>query len=666
MSMPWAARPHRSFADIRNGAGRKAMNPSHPKYRDDGYARELSDLAKDRECEFRAKDAKERGNDALADGNFSAAVQFYTTAVDLNYRPELHIHYSNRSAAYAKLGKFDLALEDSDRCILVRPDWAKCYFRKGCALQGLRRPAEAAQAFQLGLSIDPANEGLKRALAGAGKMQREAANDFEEINDELHDASRQGDAGLVGQLLAAKHDPAMGDREGNTPLHYAAWEGHTNVVQLLTDSSHIDINSQNKLGQTPLHLASWWGKQQVADWLVNCKADLNARDSSGETPLHHAARNSRDGLIGLLCDSGAATRITSQAGQTPFDVADECCPLSTCRHEACAVLLKEYGEKEAQTEAANRPMGLAALPVGTVVTVSGLTSATQHNGKKGAIVSWNEEKGRFLVEMDQGGTLALKQSSLTGKFNKRKRRPDSKPEGNTSVYVTGLPTTMGDVTDQFLNTYFGRIGKVFRVKAYKNFDGSLKGDALVTYRDADDAEKAVNLLHRQEIRSDCPISVVVADFTQSAKRTVRLKPEITKTFKMEGGLGINFSDDWEIEEITPGSQADLAGLRCALWLTHIQGELIVGKSRDQIYTAFGAAGRPISLGFITYRPPSLQEYDISTTLLLSSTLQVEEERAAEQAKRFEATKTPNYFGDLGTTPDVAVAVGRNKSKFSER
>ena len=44
-----------------------------------------------------------------------------------------------------------------------------------------------------------------------------------------------------------------------------------------------------------------------------------------------------------------------------------------------------------------------------------------------------------------------------------------------------------------------------------------------------------------------------------------------------GGLGINFGEAWEIEDIDEESQAEVLGLRPAIWLTHIQGELIVGK-----------------------------------------------------------------------------------------
>ena len=105
----------------------------------------------------------------------------------------------------------------------------------------------------------------------------------------------------------------------------------------------------------------------------------------------------------------------------------------------------------------------------------------------------------------------------------------------------------------------------------------------------------------------------------------------------------------EIEDIEEESQAEILGLRPAIWLTHIQGELIAGKPdsvrkttplysrfilkmpsfyQDRLRTHIGKAletprvlctkvvvekfkeaGRPITLGFITYKPPDLQEYD---------------------------------------------------------
>ena len=49
--------------------------------------------------------------------------QLYTEAIDLD--PENHILYSNRSAAFAKAEKYDLALTDAEKTMELKPDWAK-------------------------------------------------------------------------------------------------------------------------------------------------------------------------------------------------------------------------------------------------------------------------------------------------------------------------------------------------------------------------------------------------------------------------------------------------------------------------------------------------------------------------------------------------------------
>jgi RNA recognition motif-containing protein len=185
-----------------------------------------------------------------------------------------------------------------------------------------------------------------------------------------------------------------------------------------------------------------------------------------------------------------------------------------------------------------------------------------------------------MVELDEGGVmLALKEVNLVVKTNKKRRGAKPTEGENTSVYVTGLPTAIGDCSENHLSAFFGRAGKVFKVKLYKQAGtGALKGDALVTYMSSDEADKSCALLNKQSIRSGYPITVKRADFSQSeSKKQVRIKPEIVKTFHGEGGLGINFGEAWEIEEIDEESQAEVLGLRPAIWLTHIQGKLIVGQ-----------------------------------------------------------------------------------------
>ena len=51
------------------------------------------------------------------------------------HRRELAPIYSNRSASFLKLSKVSQALADAEKCVELRPDWDKAYFRKAVALE---------------------------------------------------------------------------------------------------------------------------------------------------------------------------------------------------------------------------------------------------------------------------------------------------------------------------------------------------------------------------------------------------------------------------------------------------------------------------------------------------------------------------------------------------
>lgn len=72
---------------------------------------------------MQAEQLKRQGNSALQEGNMEEAIQLYSEAIRLD--PDNHILYSNRSAAYAKLQEYEKALEDAEKTVKLKPDWAK-------------------------------------------------------------------------------------------------------------------------------------------------------------------------------------------------------------------------------------------------------------------------------------------------------------------------------------------------------------------------------------------------------------------------------------------------------------------------------------------------------------------------------------------------------------
>ncbi|XP_054656359.1 tetratricopeptide repeat protein 31-like isoform X2 [Dunckerocampus dactyliophorus] len=92
------------------------------------------------------------GNDCASAGQFDAAVQNFTKAIQ--YNPTEYKFYGNRSFCFEKLKKYEKALADAEVSLNLCPGWTKGFFRKGRALAGLKRHEEAAQAFQEVLNLD--------------------------------------------------------------------------------------------------------------------------------------------------------------------------------------------------------------------------------------------------------------------------------------------------------------------------------------------------------------------------------------------------------------------------------------------------------------------------------------------------------------------------------
>ena len=64
-------------------------------------------------------------------------------------RRELAPIYSNRSASFLRLSKVSQALSDAERCIELRPDWDKAYFRKATALEAQNDDDAALVQFEV-------------------------------------------------------------------------------------------------------------------------------------------------------------------------------------------------------------------------------------------------------------------------------------------------------------------------------------------------------------------------------------------------------------------------------------------------------------------------------------------------------------------------------------
>ncbi|MFG2146851.1 ankyrin repeat domain-containing protein [Streptomyces sp. NPDC048696] len=112
------------------------------------------------------------------------------------------------------------------------------------------------------------------------------------------------------------------DRQGRSPLHYAALTGDLSEVERLL-SSGIDPNLGDGNGFTPLHLAAQEYQVDAARLLLDGGAAADRRNRFENTPLFVAVFNSqgRGELIGLLRSRGADPHAENSSGQTPVGLA---------------------------------------------------------------------------------------------------------------------------------------------------------------------------------------------------------------------------------------------------------------------------------------------------------------------------------------------------------
>ncbi|CZR64683.1 uncharacterized protein PAC_14581 [Phialocephala subalpina] len=108
---------------------------------------------------------------------------------------------------------------------------------------------------------------------------------------------------VVGLLLAEGAQVSSKDKDGRTPLLWAAVGGHRDVIELLL-AKGAQADSKDNRGLTPLMLAALDGNQAVVQLLLDTgKVDVDARDDDGCTPLSLAILRGNEAIMRLLQNS---------------------------------------------------------------------------------------------------------------------------------------------------------------------------------------------------------------------------------------------------------------------------------------------------------------------------------------------------------------------------
>jgi ankyrin repeat protein len=134
----------------------------------------------------------------------------------------------------------------------------------------------------------------------------------------LYLALRDQSLKAAGALIAwPKTDVETRTAQDESPLMMASLKGNLDLVRKLIDRG-ADVN---KPGWAPLHYAATNGHLQIMALLLDENAYIDAASPNGTTPLMMAAHYGSAAAVKLLLEAGADPTIRNQLGLTAIDFA---------------------------------------------------------------------------------------------------------------------------------------------------------------------------------------------------------------------------------------------------------------------------------------------------------------------------------------------------------
>eukprot|EP00960_Hanusia_phi_P026775 746460-Hanusia_phi.AAC.1 len=209
---------------------------------------------------------RDQGNAAFKSGNFEEAVRLYSSAIEEDKENE--VLYSNRSASLLALNRIDEARRDAEKCIELKPDWAKGHYRRSRVHEKMKEFQLAAVCMAKALELDPSNQEVQKRLKTLQALAKPAGPpkdnwNLEEILENLRESGFSGAEKNADEALQQDLDPRAWAK-GLSPKEQRTW---------LVDCYRMRADDDYVWGGCNMHgLYHMSGKQPIVeDFLVFCK-----------------------------------------------------------------------------------------------------------------------------------------------------------------------------------------------------------------------------------------------------------------------------------------------------------------------------------------------------------------------------------------------------------